>query len=219
MRYSTRTKVCVHASDAPPKRVASRSTLTISNHHNSMPRRSFGQEISGNRRAGCELSDRQKDFIISKWEEGWQQKQIAAEINCHRNAIGSWIKRYKIEGHLHTRPRSGRPPITSHREDRALFREARKAPKTPYSKLVVEAQLDSPSPLRTTTPSRRTLYRRLKRFGIRSYRAIKRPKLKAYYIVQRLYFARLFRYFNWRRRIVKFSDKCLVQRGSGIQAL
>ncbi len=49
-------------------------------------------------------------------------------------------------------------------------------------------------------------------------RAAKRPKLDASYIASRLKFAREYRNFNWRRRTVKFSDECSVQRGSGRQA-
>ena len=97
-----------------------------------MQPRSFGQEISGNRGAGCELSARQKDFIITKWEDGWKQKQIATEIKCHQNVVGSWIKCYRTDGHLNIKHRSRRPPIIIDREDHTLFRQARKAPKTLY---------------------------------------------------------------------------------------
>ncbi|KAG9381474.1 hypothetical protein A1F94_007128 [Pyrenophora tritici-repentis] len=45
--------------------------------------------------------------------------------------------------------------------------------------------------------------------------AAKRPKLNRGHAAKRLQFARQYRQFAWGRRTLKFSDECLVQKGSG----
>ncbi|KAF2178709.1 hypothetical protein K469DRAFT_717923, partial [Zopfia rhizophila CBS 207.26] len=54
--------------------------------------------------------------------------------------------------------------------------------------------------------------------GLTNHRCKKRPKLNAAVRALRLKFCQEYRYFNWKRRGVKFSDECSVQRGSGKEA-
>ena len=95
-----------------------------------------------------------------------------------------------------------------------LVRMARRWLKIEYKTLMVEAGL-----LRGYyTPLRRTITRILKRAGLTNYRCVTRPKFNAGVAALRLRFGREHCYFNWRRRVVKFTDECLVQRGLGEQA-
>ncbi|OCK90310.1 uncharacterized protein K441DRAFT_580150, partial [Cenococcum geophilum 1.58] len=55
----------------------------------------------------------------------------------------------------------------------------------------------------------------LKEKGLTNYRCKKRPKFSVGYTALRLRFLREYRHFNWECRTVKFSNKCLVERGSG----
>ena len=71
---------------------------------------------------------------------------------------------------------------------------------------------------RPTPPSRRTIYQILKKKGLASRRCAKRPKLDAEHATLRLKFTNKYCNFNWRRRVVKFSNKCSVVQGSGKQA-
>jgi hypothetical protein len=122
---------------------------------------------------------------------------------------------------LESLPRSGRPEVLSRREKRLLFRIARKWPKIEYDKLIEEAELHAltlASTLRTITPHRNTIAKALKQQGLINYMCKLRPKLTRGDALRRLRFCKTYRYFNWRRRVVKFSDECLVQRGSGKKA-
>jgi transposase len=176
--------------------------------------RSFSTEISGNRGAGDKLSSATRSSIISKHEAGVTNKDLAAEYGVHRNTISSTIKRWTDHHTLESLPRSGRPEITTRREKRMLVRMARRYPKIKYIMLMEEAGL-----LRGHyTPSRRTITRLLKRAGLTNHRCAMRPKFNARVAALRLRFGREHRHFNWRRRVVKFTDECSVQRGLGEKA-
>jgi transposase len=55
----------------------------------------------------------------------------------------------------------------------------------------------------------------LKRQGLTNYKAKKRPKLTRARALARLRFCREYRNFPWSQRILKFSDECSLQKGSG----
>jgi hypothetical protein len=179
-----------------------------------MPPCSFGSEISRNRGRNEELSLAIRASIISKWEMGVPQTKLADEFGCHRNAIGKTIKRWKQYHTLESLPREGRPPLINRREKRLLVRIARKYPKLEYKKLMEDAGLLH----QHHPPSRLTIYRNLKSVGLTNHKCVKKPKLNRAHAALRLRFAREYRNFNWHRRVVKFSDECSVQRGSGQDA-
>ena len=53
---------------------------------------------------------------------GRSYRQIAAELNLHRNTVYGIVKRYNDRGNLVPRKSTGRPRITTPRDDRALVR-------------------------------------------------------------------------------------------------
>jgi len=173
-------------------------------------RRSFGQEISGNRVRGGELSSETRSAIIAKVEAGCTHKELAAEFTCSTRTIRRTINRWKNHNTTNSLPRSGRPEKLNRREKRAILRAARRAPKIQYARLQEETD--------TTYVHRRTIYRLLKKRGLRNYRCKQRPKFNREHASLRLQFSRKYRNFNFRRRTVKFSDECSVQRGSGAEA-
>jgi len=63
-----------------------------------------------------------------------------------------------------------------------------------------------------------TCYCRLKDEGLIKYRCKKRPKLTWGHALLRLKFAREYRHFNFKRRTIKFSDECTIERGQGQDA-
>jgi hypothetical protein len=79
-------------------------------------------------------------------------------------------------------------------------------------------RLQNASPLRKTTPHFNTVYKSLKQSGLTNNLCKKRPKSTRTVAMLRMRFSREYRHFKWRRRVVKFSDECLVQGGSGQQA-
>ena len=91
--------------------------------------RSFGTDISANRGRGFELTLAQRTNLISKREEGLTVRELMAEFKCGRNAIYDTLNRWKNHGTIESLPRAGRPKALTHREQRALFRAARKKSK------------------------------------------------------------------------------------------
>ncbi|KAK3882773.1 hypothetical protein Pcinc_012852 [Petrolisthes cinctipes] len=55
------------------------------------------------------LSERAKFVLL--WVEGMTTTDIAREMDVSANTVSRWIKRWKLEGNVNTRPRLGRPYI------------------------------------------------------------------------------------------------------------
>ncbi|KAK4310310.1 hypothetical protein Pmani_018129 [Petrolisthes manimaculis] len=55
------------------------------------------------------LSERAK--FVSMWVEGKTTRNIARELDVSASTVSRWIKRWKTEGNVNTRPRLGRPSI------------------------------------------------------------------------------------------------------------
>jgi transposase len=87
--------------------------------------RQFGTEITGNRGKKEELTPEARSGIISKWEAGVMNKDLAAEYGVHRNVIAYTINRWKKHKTVSSLPRSGRPEVTTRREQRSLVRLVR----------------------------------------------------------------------------------------------
>ncbi|EOA85953.1 uncharacterized protein SETTUDRAFT_169516, partial [Exserohilum turcica Et28A] len=88
-------------------------------------------------------------------------------------------------------------------------------PKILYEDLAKVASFVKEDETISKPPSHRTLSRVLRSRGLVNYRCKLRPKLTATHARKRLAFAREYRNFPWQRRIVKFSDECLVQKNAG----
>ena len=55
-------------------------------------------------------------------DEGYSLAAIADKVKCNRSCVSKTLLRVKETGTLKERKRSGRPQISSSREDRALAR-------------------------------------------------------------------------------------------------
>ena len=163
----------MHARASPNNtRRASISSLYSTTPNFTMPR-SFGTEISANRRSNSELSSEVRSAIIAKRDEGASIQNLAEEFGCHRNTISKTINRYKQHNTLRSLPRTGRPEATTVREKRVLYQIARKIPKINYRNLRDDAGLQH----QQKPPSRTTMYRILKKKGLINHRSATRPKL------------------------------------------
>jgi transposase len=167
------------------------------------PQRSFGTEISGNRRLHGELSIDARNGIISKSKAGASTAELAAEFLVTSKCVRDTLRRYSKTGSNTSRPRSGRPSILTPREIRTLYRHTRKTPKIQYKQLIEEAHLEK-------TYSTRTAYRVLKNEGLTNFRAKRRPKITRETAQQRLSFCHAYKNIDWRNTIIRFSDECLV---------
>lgn len=177
-----------------------------------MKKRSFGMEINPNRRKADELSTEQRSIIIDRALRGEKYQEIADDFGINHSTVKDTLRRWRKYGTVESLPRTGRPKALTHREERKIIRIVRKAPKLNYQQLFEDAGLDT---THQTPPHRSTLYRLLKKQGLTNRRCATRPKLKEEHVKERLRFEKQHRDFDWSRRVVKFSDECSVQRGSG----
>ena len=69
--------------------------------------RSFGTQISGNRRPGAELSEVARAGIIAESEAGVSKLEIAAEYRVYRSTVYDTINRWKNHYTLKSLPRPG----------------------------------------------------------------------------------------------------------------
>ena len=87
--------------------------------------RSFGQEISGNRRPKAELTPAVRAALLAKHKAGISKAELAREFDVHPSYVYKTIKRWSNYKILRSLPRSGRPKKLNQREKRAAIRAAR----------------------------------------------------------------------------------------------
>ena len=177
--------------------------------------RRFGQEVDGNARRGPNMSLETRDHVIGMIIAGATVKEAAEACGRSPRAVRDLYKKYQQTGYAHDKARSGRPPVLSPTQKNIIHRAARKEPKGLYKTLTEAAQIALPDGSLSTPPSHSTLYRVLKKQGLRCCRCKKRPKLTHGHALARLRFCRLYRNFGWAQRTFKFSDECSVQKGVG----
>jgi transposase len=183
--------VCAQARAPPPNIATCQINLPSTTTTTTMPRQ-FSSEITGNRGKKQELLSKARSSIISKWEAGVMNKDLAAKYGVHRNVIAYTIKRWKEHHTVNSLPRSSRPQTTTRREQRLLVRLVRRYLKIKYRVLMQEAGfLNTHHP-----PSKKTVARILKRHGLTNHRCALRPKFNKGVAALRLRFAREYRHFN-----------------------
>jgi hypothetical protein len=173
------------------------------------------QNLHQNARRGPNISPAQRLQIIAKRECGATLDELVAEFGRSKSAIRYTLRTYTNTTNPVDKPRSGRPPVLSRHQKRMLYRKVRAAPKIEYSELAKVVQVMNADGTLSKPPSRDTLYRELKRQCLTNLRVKKRPKLTRGHALARLRFCRAWRRFPWSRRMLKFSDECTVEKGTG----
>jgi hypothetical protein len=146
--------------------------------------------------------------IIAKSEAGCTTGELADEFRVTSKCIRDTLRRWRLYHTTSDLPRSGRPTKTTPRDVRALYREARKTPKIKYKDLLQRVGL-------IPRISKTTAYRRLKDENLQKFRCKRRPRLVRKSARERVLWERRWRSFNFKRRTMRFSNKCSVQVGSG----
>jgi transposase len=131
--------------------------------------RSFGTQISGNRRPGAELSEVARAGIIAESEAGVSKLEIATEYRVNRSTVYDTINRWKNHYTLESLPRPGQPEKLTRHQKRLLIQIVRRNPRIDYAALKCQVA--------GVTVTHKTLYRLLKKYHITNWRARKRPKL------------------------------------------
>ena len=66
------------------------------------------------------LTDVQRGRVIALLMQGQRQQQVANHFGVNVSTIERLVRRLRETGHLADRPRSGRPRVTSRRQDRTI---------------------------------------------------------------------------------------------------
>ena len=134
-------------------------------------------------------------------ESGTSQREVAHRLNVHRNTIWNLWQRHQQTRHVRDRPRSGRPRVTTPRQDnwiRTTHLRNRFQPATITARTI-------PGLRRL---SAQTIRRRLRHFGIVPRRPARRPILTVQHRRLRLQWAQQHR--RWIQRqwdLVLFTDE------------
>ena len=140
-------------------------------------------------------------------KEGMSLKQIAERISRSVSTVSDVIRRFKATEQFENRPRSGRPKISTAREDRKLIRLSRKNRTAPSPLLSTHWALTSGK-----LPSSRTVRRRLQEAGYEWKRAAKKPRLTKAHKIARKHFCNHVKSWSIEKwRTILFSDEMNIE--------
>ena len=103
-------------------------------------------------------------------QEGYSCRQIARKCRCSPSAVGYTLQKYRRTNSLEDKPRSGRPRVSSARNDRILIRMCRENRRMTSQEL--QQQWSNQTGVQCST---RAVRGRLLDHGLRSYKAVKKP--------------------------------------------
>nr|CAH7742418.1 unnamed protein product [Callosobruchus chinensis] len=140
--------------------------------------------------------------IIALWQEGLSRHQIANRLIV-RSTVSRAIRRYEETGEVNSRPRTGRPTVSTRREDRYIAQLARRERSVTVPVLRSQFQRTFNRVISTATIRRRVLAS-----GLRGRRPLRVPLLTSRHGTARLQWARAHQDWllpQWRN--VLFSDE------------
>ena len=118
------------------------------------------------------LSTEERARVVVLVQEGYSMNEVARRMKISRCCVQAIVKKQKETGTVVDRHRSGRPKVSTEREDRELVRLSLRDRKTTVPELRcrwVEAS--------GVSVSNQTVSRRLRDKGLRGCVAAKKPKL------------------------------------------
>lgn len=74
---------------------------------------------------GPKLSRDMRELCVKKAGDGMGYRTIAKELHLSQNTVKKLLSRARDRGHVESMPRTGRPPVTDERIDRAILRAIR----------------------------------------------------------------------------------------------
>nr|CAH7769952.1 unnamed protein product [Callosobruchus chinensis] len=141
--------------------------------------------------------------IIALWQEGFSRHQIANRLNVVRSTVSRTIRRYEETGEVNSRPRTGRPTVSTRREDRYIAQLARRERSVTVPVLKSQFQRTFIRVISTAA-----IRRRVSTSGLRCRRPLRVALLTARHRTARLQWARAHQDWllpQWRN--VLFSDE------------
>ena len=154
------------------------------------------------------LSEVQRDQIIALHGQNLSERQISAQMGCSKTAVHQAIAKYQQDGSYTDKKRTGRPRVTTAREDNLMRRIVVRSPTSSINKIRAELMR------RGRRISHMTVSRRLsKEFNLKSYKPAKKPRLTVAMKAKRLQFANNHQHWTaeqWGK--VLFSDESTFQQ-------
>ena len=142
-------------------------------------------------------------LILQGKQDGISNRQLGRLFGCSEKAVRDLLKRFRDTGSVQDRPRSGRPPKLSIRQQRTLVRSCVKdRKKTAYNHQQELTKFGGPQVSLTT------VRRILRRYGLRGCIALKKPFISAKNRNSRLQWAKY--HLHWSPQkwsTVLFSDE------------
>lgn len=151
----------------------------------------------------CEVTPKKRQAIILMHQESISNVRIAHRCGCSESTVSRLIKRFKTEGTVDKKPRSGRPRLSSKRADASLTRLCRKHRFASSATLAREWSEST-----SVIASSRTVRRRLREAGFKAHVPRRKPVLTKAMRKKRLDWAKVHK--NWsisKWRQVLFSDE------------
>ena len=156
--------------------------------------------------AMVKLTNMDRARAIGFLEAGWVQTDVAIHFGVSRLTISRLQARLRATGDVADRPRSGRPRVTTRRQDRYIEVQATRSRFVSAHQIQLNIQAAAgPGNQRIST---QTIRNRLHRAGLRARRPARRPLLTDVHKAARLQWARGHRHWTraqWRR--VLFTDE------------
>jgi len=154
-----------------------------------------------------EVSKTDRIVAATLHNEGYSLKQIAERISRSVSTVSDVIRRIKATGQFENSPRSGRPRISSARDDRQLVRLSRCNRRASSSLLATQWKLSTEQ-----SPSAQTVRRRLLEAGLEWKCAAKKPRLtKAHKLARKKFYNEVKSWSVDKWRTVLFSDEMNIE--------
>ena len=154
------------------------------------------------------LSEVQRAQIVALHDQNLSERQISAQMGCSKTAVHQAIAKYQHDGSYTDKKRTGRPRVTTEREDNVMRRIVVRSPMSSMKKIRAELLR------RGRRISHMTVSRRLsEEFNMKSYKPVKKPRLTAVMKAKHLQFANNHQHWTaeqWGK--VLFSDKSTFQQ-------
>ena len=137
------------------------------------------------------LSEVQRAQIVTLRGQNLSERQISVQMGCSKTAVHQAIAKYQQDGSYTDKKRTGRPRVTTAREDNVMKKIVVRSPTSSMKKIRAEL-LRRGRPISHMTVSRRFS----KEFNLKSYKPAKKPRLTATMKAKRLQFANNHQYWT-----------------------
>ena len=154
------------------------------------------------------LSEVQRAQIVALHGQNQSERQVSAQMGCSKTAVNQAIAKYQQVGSYTDKERTGRPRVTTVREDNVMRRIVVRSPTSSMKK--IRAELLS----RVCRISHMTVsWRLFKEFNMKSYKPAKKPRLTAAIKAKCLQFANNHQHWTPEQlEKVLFSDESTFQQ-------